>query len=186
MARCQEMSTLPAGYITQHKVPSASSSGSLGITVCVKCFRIVDSVPIRHTISILKPIQSDHLSISQTDDTAFGAGTFSWQNPVHSWKGGPGECMTWVGKKTSIKAIDVKNCLNRKNHLENYIKPKLNGNLFRNFLKSESWDMTAVLMMQVGQVAKPTSWDSQGHIGQLMCNSRKNFYGFFLPSALQI
>ena len=34
--------------------------------------------------------------------------------------------------------------------------------------------MKAVLMMQVGQVAKPTSWDSQGHIGQLMCNFRKN------------
>ena len=24
------------------------------------------------------------------DDTAFGAGTFSWQDPVHSWKVGPG------------------------------------------------------------------------------------------------
>ena len=24
------------------------------------------------------------------DDTAFGAGTFSWQDPVHSWKAGPG------------------------------------------------------------------------------------------------
>jgi hypothetical protein len=23
------------------------------------------------------------------DDTAFGAGTFSWQDPVHSWKAGP-------------------------------------------------------------------------------------------------
>ena len=28
------------------------------------------------------------------DDTAFGAGTFSWQNPIHSWKAGPGEVMT--------------------------------------------------------------------------------------------
>ena len=28
------------------------------------------------------------------DDTAFGAGTFSWQDPVHSWKAGPGEVMT--------------------------------------------------------------------------------------------
>ena len=27
------------------------------------------------------------------DDTAFGAGTFSWQDPVHSWKAGPGEVM---------------------------------------------------------------------------------------------
>ena len=28
------------------------------------------------------------------DDTAYGAGTFSWQDPVHSWKAGPGEVMT--------------------------------------------------------------------------------------------
>ena len=36
--------------------------------------------------------QSDHLLIAdRTDDTTFGAGTFSWQDPVHSWKAGPGE-----------------------------------------------------------------------------------------------
>jgi hypothetical protein len=34
MARCQEMSNLPAGYIPQRKVTSASSSGSLGFIVC--------------------------------------------------------------------------------------------------------------------------------------------------------
>ena len=28
------------------------------------------------------------------DDTVFGAGTFSWEDPVHSWKAGPGEVMT--------------------------------------------------------------------------------------------
>ena len=28
------------------------------------------------------------------DDTAIGAGTFLWQDPVHSWKAGPGEVMT--------------------------------------------------------------------------------------------
>ena len=28
------------------------------------------------------------------DGTAFGAGTFSGQDPVHSWKTGPGEVMT--------------------------------------------------------------------------------------------
>ena len=28
------------------------------------------------------------------DDTTFGAGTFSWQDPVHYWKAGPGEVMT--------------------------------------------------------------------------------------------
>ena len=38
--------------------------------------------------------QSDHLLIAdRTDDTTFGAGTFSWQDPVHSWKAGPGEVM---------------------------------------------------------------------------------------------
>ena len=45
------------------------------------------------TISILantvRP-SVDHRS----DDTAFGAETFSWQDPVHSWKAGPGEVMT--------------------------------------------------------------------------------------------
>ena len=34
MARCREMSTLPAGYIPQRKVTSVSSSGSLGFIVC--------------------------------------------------------------------------------------------------------------------------------------------------------
>ena len=33
MLRCQEMATLPAGYIQQRKVPSASSSGSLSFIV---------------------------------------------------------------------------------------------------------------------------------------------------------
>ena len=30
----------------------------------------------------------------RSDDTAFRAGTFSWQDPVHSWKAGAGEVMT--------------------------------------------------------------------------------------------
>ena len=34
VARCQEMATLPAGYIPQRKLPSASSSGSLFHCVC--------------------------------------------------------------------------------------------------------------------------------------------------------
>jgi hypothetical protein len=34
MARCREMATLPAGYIPQRKLPSDSSSGSLGFIVC--------------------------------------------------------------------------------------------------------------------------------------------------------
>ena len=28
------------------------------------------------------------------DDTTFGAGTFSWEDPVHSWKAGPGKVIT--------------------------------------------------------------------------------------------
>ena len=63
MARCQEMSTLPAGYIPQRKVTSASSSGSLGFIVCVKCCRMVDSVP-RWRLSLSWPLQSDHLLIT--------------------------------------------------------------------------------------------------------------------------
>ena len=30
----------------------------------------------------------------RSDDTIFGMGTLSWQDPVHSWKAGPGEVMT--------------------------------------------------------------------------------------------
>ena len=37
MARCWEMSTLHAGYIPQHKVTSASSSGSLGFIMNFHC-----------------------------------------------------------------------------------------------------------------------------------------------------
>ena len=35
------------------------------------------------------------------DDTTFGARTFSWQDPVHSWKAGPGEVMTVENKQTN-------------------------------------------------------------------------------------
>ena len=34
VARCQEMATLPAGYIPRRKLSSASSNGSLGFIVC--------------------------------------------------------------------------------------------------------------------------------------------------------
>ena len=37
----------------------------------------------------------------RSDDTAFGAGTFSWQDPVHSWRAGPGEVMTVENKQTN-------------------------------------------------------------------------------------
>ena len=30
----------------------------------------------------------------RSDDTAYGAGTISWQYPVHTWKACPGEVMT--------------------------------------------------------------------------------------------
>ena len=30
----------------------------------------------------------------RSDDTTFGVGTFSWQDPVYSWKADPGEVMT--------------------------------------------------------------------------------------------
>ena len=63
------------------------------VSLCVKCCRMVDSVP-RWQLSLSWPIQSDHLSIADCDDTAFGAGTLTWQDPVHSWKVGPGEVMT--------------------------------------------------------------------------------------------
>ena len=47
------------------------------------------------TISILaNTVSSDHLAIADCDDTAFGAETLTWQDPVHSWKAGPGEVMT--------------------------------------------------------------------------------------------
>ena len=61
---CWEMSILPAGYIPQSKVTSASTStGSLGFIVCVKCCRMVDSVP-RWQLSLSWPIQLDHLLIA--------------------------------------------------------------------------------------------------------------------------
>ena len=47
----------------QRKLTLASSSGSLGFIVCVKCCRMVDSVP-RWWLSLSWPIQSDHLWIA--------------------------------------------------------------------------------------------------------------------------
>ena len=40
----------------------------------------------------------NHLHLGGLNDTAFGVGTFSWQDPVHSWRAGPGEVIT-VGDK---------------------------------------------------------------------------------------
>ena len=51
MAKCREMSILPAGYIQQCKMTLASKSGSLGFIV-----RFVDSVP-RWGLSLSWPTQ---------------------------------------------------------------------------------------------------------------------------------
>ena len=45
------------------------------------------------TISILANTVKPSVD-RRSNDTAFGVGTFSWQDPVHSWKSGPGEVMT--------------------------------------------------------------------------------------------
>ena len=45
------------------------------------------------TISILANTVRPSVN-RRLDDTAFGVGTFSWQDPVHSWKVGLGEIMT--------------------------------------------------------------------------------------------
>ena len=46
----------------------------------------------------------------RSDDTAFGAGTFSWQDAVHSWKAGPGEVMTVENKQTNILSYILLQC----------------------------------------------------------------------------
>ena len=45
------------------------------------------------TISILANTVKPSVD-GKLDDTAFKVGLFSWQDPVHSWKAGPGEVMT--------------------------------------------------------------------------------------------
>ena len=39
--------------------------------------------------------------IADCDDTAFRAGTLTWQDLVHSWKAGPGEVMAVENKQKS-------------------------------------------------------------------------------------
>ena len=68
----------------------------MGFIVYVKCCRMVDSVPRWQLHIYMGPIyilaNTVRLSLDcRSDDTAFGAGTFSWQDRVHSWKAGPGE-----------------------------------------------------------------------------------------------
>ena len=43
----------------------------------------------------------------RSDDTAFGVGTFSCQDPVHSWKAGPGEVMTVENKQKFIQVVST-------------------------------------------------------------------------------
>ena len=46
--------------------------------------------------------------IADDGDTAFGAGTLTWQDPVHSWKAGPGEVMTVENKQTKRTSDYIK------------------------------------------------------------------------------
>ena len=84
MARCWEMSTLPAGYIPQCKMTSASSCMGHWVSLCVNCCSTIYILA-----NAVRPSDNRRL-----DDTPFGAETFSWQDQVHSWKAGPGEVMT--------------------------------------------------------------------------------------------
>ena len=52
------------------------------------------------TISILANTVRPSVN-RRSDDTLFGAGTFSWQDPVYSRKAGPGEVMTVENKQTN-------------------------------------------------------------------------------------
>ena len=82
VARCQEMATLPAGYIPQIKMASAS-------IVFVQCCRMVDSIP-RWQLSLCIRANKVRPTVDhKPDDTPYGARTFSWQDSVHSWKAGP-------------------------------------------------------------------------------------------------
>ena len=88
MARCREMSTLHAGYILQHKVTSASSSGSLGFIMNFHCVWSVAGWLIVYQ-------DGDYLYLGQYSQTICrsqyvmippsGREHYS----VHSWKAGP-------------------------------------------------------------------------------------------------
>ena len=45
--------------------------------------------------------------IADDGDTAFGAGTLTWQDPVHSWKAGPGKVMTGKLNKQKGKKVSL-------------------------------------------------------------------------------
>ena len=69
LAKCQEMANLPVGYVPKRKVPSASSSGSLGFIVCLKCYKMVDSVQPYYLYPVANTVRP---SVGITDnDNAF-------------------------------------------------------------------------------------------------------------------
>ena len=49
----------------------------------------------------------------RSNDTIFRAGTFSWQDPVHSWKAGPGEVMTVEKHSAPLSDLLVNPWLNK-------------------------------------------------------------------------
>ena len=75
-----------------------------GDFVCQISLKAGETLEIAHTVEVLgkvKLLQSicgpkiciKYSKHRRSDDTAFGARTFSWQDPVHSWKAGPGKVM---------------------------------------------------------------------------------------------
>ena len=46
----------------------------------------------------------------KSDDTAFGVGTFSWQDLVHSWKADPGEVMTVEKQQQLYRGLNILTC----------------------------------------------------------------------------
>ena len=70
-----------------------SSSGSLGFIVYVKSCKMVDSVPkwqLFLSSQYIHTICRSQIN-RRSDGISLGLGTFSWQDPVNSWKVAPGE-----------------------------------------------------------------------------------------------
>ena len=65
---------------------------------------LCDIVP-RWRLSLSGPIQLDRLSIADYDDTVFGAGTLTWQEPVHSCRAGLCKVMTVEKKQTKVRIL---------------------------------------------------------------------------------
>ena len=78
-----------------HPTEQSDISEQHWVSLGVKCYRMVNSVARWQLFlswsKTLRPSVGHRL-----DDTAFGAGTFSWLDPVHSLKASPGEAMTVV------------------------------------------------------------------------------------------